>query len=62
MKNREIIFMQCLICLLLTAFCLTLKYRAAKETVQVSSFGFSKKANDTLTHLAYNLYNGEYND
>ena len=62
MKSRVSIFMQCLMCLLVLVFCLTLRYRTSNFAVQTGTFGFSEKQNDTISHLAYNLYNGVYNE
>lgn len=56
MKMSGVIFMQCLLCVLLAAFCLTLQYRKANLTSQAGTFGFREKSNDTLTHLAQNIY------
>ena len=56
MKTSGIIFMQCILCVLLAAFCLTLQYRKTNLTTQAGTFGFREKSNDTLTHLAQNLY------
>ena len=62
MRSRVNIFMQCLMCLLALIFCLVLRYRTANVTAQTGTFGFSEKANDTASHLAYNLYNGVYHE
>ncbi len=56
MKTHRSIFMQCVLCLLLFAFFLTLNYRKANYAAQAGTFGFSEKANDTLEQLAQNLY------
>ena len=56
MKTSHSIFMQCVLCLLLFAFFLTLNYRKANYSSQAGTFGFSEKTNDTLEQLAQNLY------
>lgn len=62
MKSRVSIFMQCLMCLLALVFCLVLRYRTENMTIQTGNFGFSERANDTMSHLAHNLYNGVYHE
>lgn len=58
MKSKAFLFFQIMLCVLLTFFCITVKYRSAENAVTVGNFGFSEKVNDTFSHLAERIYNG----
>ena len=62
MKTHGEIFAQCLLCLLLIALCLTVKYRESTAVSQAGTFGFTNENNDTFSHLAKNLYHGVCNE